>query len=127
MRKVSRETGHLERIGPTENRSSDLDGGYSVDFLTFDVETDGTEMVRGLENDMCQCPHFGYVFSGTLTFRDSHGEETFGPGDAFYVAPGHIPICSAGLEYVQFSPTEQQRVVSAHIVNRLKQLHAGRA
>jgi hypothetical protein len=127
MRKVSRETGHVERVGPTENRGADLDGGYSVDFLSFDIEMDGTEIVRGLANDMCQCPHWGYVFSGTLTFRDADGQETFGPGEAFYVGPGHIPVFGAGLEYVQFSPTEQQHIVSEHIVNRLQQLQAGRA
>ena len=125
MRSTSRQTAHVERIGPTENRNADLDGGYTVDFLTFDVEMDGTELVRGLDGDMCQCPHWGYVFAGTLTFKDANGQETFGPGDAFYVGPGHVPVWGEGLEYLQFSPTEDLRIVSEHIVARIREMAAG--
>jgi hypothetical protein len=125
MRKLSRTSAEVTQLGPTENRSAELDGGYTVDFLKFAIDMDGTEVVRGLPDDKCQCPHWGYVFSGTLTFRNASGEETFGPGDAFYVGPGHIPVFGAGVEYVQFSPTEELRPVSAHIEARLRQMMAG--
>lgn len=125
MPSTSRTTAQVERIGSTENRHADLDGGYTVDFLSFDAEMDGTELVRGLEGDMCSCPHWGYVFSGTLTLRDGTSEETYGPGDAFYIGPGHIPVFGAGLEYLQFSPTEDQRIVSEHIVARVRAMQAG--
>jgi hypothetical protein len=67
------------------------------------------------------------VFAGPLTFRDANGEETFGPGEAFYVEPGHIPLCSAGPEYLRPSPTAQNHIVAGHIVDGLRQLPAGRA
>ena len=33
-------------------------------------------------------------------------EETFEAGDAYYVAPGHVPVVTAGTEVVEFSPSE---------------------
>ena len=122
MRKLSRDSGEVVRLGPTENRSAELDGGYTVDFLKVGIDMDGTEVLRGLAGDRCQCPHWGYVLSGTLTFRDASGEESFGPGDAFHVGPGHVPIFGAGVEYVQFSPTEELREVSEHIAARLSEM-----
>src|SRR5215468_9430103 len=110
MPKVSRDTAQLNREGPVEDRHADIDGG---------------EFVRGLPDDKCQCPHWGYVFKGKLTFRTDQGEEVFGPGDAFYLPPGHIPIVAAGSEYLQFSPTEQLQVVSDHILRKVREMHAG--
>ena len=124
MPKVSRETAQLDAFGPVEDRHMDMDGGYTINFLTFLVDSDGTELVKGLPGDKCQCPHWGYVFKGKLTFRTDHGEEVFGPGDAFYLAPGHIPIVEAGSEYLQFSPSEELHVVSDHIVQKVQQMQA---
>jgi quercetin dioxygenase-like cupin family protein len=80
--------------------------------------------MKGLPEDRCQCPHWGYVFKGQLTFRSDQGEETFGPGDAFYLPAGHIPIVAAGTEYLQFSPSEELHEVSAHLVAKARQMQA---
>ena len=64
-------------------------------------------MLRGAPNDQCQCPHFGYVFKGKMTFRFADREETYEAGDAYYVPPGHTPVLHAGCELVEFSPTEE--------------------
>jgi len=124
MPKVSRETADLNAFGPVEDRHMDIDGGYTVNFLTFNVDSDGTELVRGLPGDQCQCPHWGYVFKGKLTFRTDRGEEVFGPGDAFYLPPGHIPIIEAGSEYLQFSPSDELHVVSDHMVQKMQEMQA---
>jgi len=124
MPKVSRETADLNAFGPVEDRHMDIDGGYTVNFLTFNVDSDGTELVGGLPGDQCQCPHWGYVFKGKLTFRTDRGEEVFGPGDAFYLPPGHIPIIEAGSEYLQFSPSDELHVVSDHMVQKMQEMQA---
>ncbi len=124
MPKVSRETAILDAVGPVDDRHMDVDGGYTVNFLTFNVDSDGTELVKGLPGDHCQCPHWGYVFKGKLTFRSDRGDEVFGPGDAFYLPPGHIPIVEAGTEYLQFSPSEQLHEVSAHIRQKVQEMLA---
>jgi len=124
MRKVSRESAQLNAVGPVVDRHADLDGGYTVNFITFVVDMDHTEMMKGLPEDRCQCPHWGYVFKGQLTFRSDQGEETFGPGDAFYLPAGHIPIVAAGTEYLQFSPSKELHEVSAHLVAKARQMQA---
>lgn len=40
--------------------------------------------------DLCQQAHLGYVLSGHLQVRTSNGDEgSAGPGEAFWIAPGH--------------------------------------
>jgi quercetin dioxygenase-like cupin family protein len=122
MPKVSRETAQVERHGPVEDRHADLEGGYTVNFVTFDVDMDGTELLRGLPDDRCQSPHWGYVVKGRLTYRTDDGDEVHEAGDAFYLPAGHIPLVAAGTEYLQFSPTEQLRPVAEHMARRAAEL-----
>jgi Cupin domain len=96
MPKASRQTMEITREGPVEDYHADLPGGYTVNFTTFLVDIDDTEMMRGLPGDQCPCSRFGYVLKGQLTFRTDDGEEVYGPGDAFYLPPGHIPIAAPG-------------------------------
>ncbi len=58
---------------------------------------------------MCQCRHQGYVVTGQLTFKTTDGSFDVAAGEAFDVPPGHIPLFSAGCEWVQFTATAGQR------------------
>ncbi|MFN2491066.1 MAG: hypothetical protein ABR529_15315 [Actinomycetota bacterium] len=69
--------------------------------------SDLTPLLQGLPNDQCQCPHWGYVFKGRMCFRSGEGEESYRPGDAFYVPAGHTSGADAGTEFLIFSPSEQ--------------------
>jgi hypothetical protein len=40
-----------------------------------------------------------------LIFRYADHDEVFTAGDAYYGAPGHLPLLFAGTELVEFSPT----------------------
>jgi hypothetical protein len=51
----------------------------------------------------CQCPHWGVVQNGGITFRWADHEETYGAGDAYYAPPGHLPLIKAGTSLVKFS------------------------
>jgi uncharacterized RmlC-like cupin family protein len=53
------------------------------------------------------------VISGELTVRYGDREETVGPGEAYYMPPGHVPAARAGSEFIQFSPAAQLRDVQA--------------
>lgn len=121
MLKVSRETAQVEDAGPVEDRHEDLEG-YTVNFVSFKADIDGTPLVKGLPDDRCQCPHWGYVFKGRLTFRFADREEVFEAGDAFYLPPGHIPIAEAGSEYVQFSPTDELRATEEVIMKNVQKM-----
>lgn len=93
-------------MGIVESRSEEL-GGYLAEFTTFREDADATPFFKGLPDDRCQSPHWGYVLNGTLTFTYADREEVYEAGDAYYAPPGHVPAAVAGTEIVEFSPTEE--------------------
>ena len=65
MPKASRETAsQVEDMGVMEGRYEEL-GGYTVGFETFREDADATPLFKGLPDDRCQSPHWGYVVSGS--------------------------------------------------------------
>ena len=88
-------------------------GGYTVAFESFHADVDPAPFFRGLPDDRCQCPHWGYVISGRLIIKYPGGEESYDAGDAYYIPPGHTPVVTAGTEVVEFSPTEALAQTSA--------------
>ena len=122
MPKVSRET--ASETVTTEGfdvRVEHLEGGYSVCFESHTADADLAELFRGLPDDRCQLPRWGYVLRGTVGFRFSDREETYEAGDAYYVPPGHTPVHYAGAEMVEFSPTD---VLGQTIPVVMQNLHA---
>ena len=53
-------------------------------FTSFLADMDPTPLFQGLPDDRCQCPHWGYVIKGKITFRFADREETYEAGDAYY-------------------------------------------
>ena len=112
MPKTSRENAeHVENHGPVEDRHQEL-AGYTVNFVTMNARIDATPLFKGLPDDRCTCPHWGYVFKGQLTYRFADHDEVFETGDAFYVPEGHTPIVEEGTEFVQFSPSGELHAVT---------------
>lgn len=111
MPKTSKDTAkdHLTLEG-YEGHFTELDTGYTVGFETYTADADFAEYFKGLPDDRCQCPHWGYVFTGKVVFKTADGEETFEAGDAYHVAPGHTPVLFSGTELVEFSPTKELQV-----------------
>src|SRR5882724_5823037 len=87
-----------------EGRYAELDG-YTVGFETHKADMDPAPFFTGLPDDRCQCPHWGVVLSGKIIFRYPGHDEVYTAGDAYYGAPGHLPLLFAGTELVEFSPT----------------------
>jgi hypothetical protein len=90
-------------------------GDYSVSFECFKADVDPAPLFVGLPDDRCQCPHWGVVLSGQLTFRWADHEETYVAGDAYYAQAGHIPVVTTGTEIVEFSPAEELAATMAVI------------
>ena len=113
MPKLSRTTAKTTDMGPVCDREGELDG-YAVNFVEFRQDVDGTPLLKGLPDDRCQCPHWGYVLKGKMTLRFPDREETYEAGDAFYAPAGHCPIKhEPGTEIVQFSPAPKLRETQA--------------
>jgi len=85
-----------------------LGGGYTIALEEFSEDEDAASAFKGLPDDRCQCPHWGYVVTGKIGYRYAGGrEETYLAGDAYYVAPGHTPVLYEGSEVVEFSPSDE--------------------
>jgi len=108
MPKTSKETAsETVAMDGLEVRLEHLEGGYSVCFESHLADADLAELFRGLPDDRCQLPRWGYVVAGKVAFRFEDHEETYEAGDAYYVPPGHTPVHFAGAEIVEFSPTDR--------------------
>ena len=105
MPKLSKGTApQVEDAGVMEGRYGELDG-YTVGFEHFREDADAAPLFKGLPDDRCQCPHWGYVVNGRITFRFADREEVYETGDAYYAPPGHVTAIDAGTDLVEFSPT----------------------
>ncbi|MCX4691692.1 hypothetical protein OG447_04480 [Streptomyces sp. NBC_01408] len=90
-----------------ELRMKEVGGDMTVAFVRLPKGTDMAPAVKGLPDDMCQCPHWGYLFKGRLKMRTKHGDEVYEAGEAFYWPSGHVPEALEDCEYVDFSPTRE--------------------
>jgi hypothetical protein len=97
-----------------------FEGGYTVAFETYTADADMTPLFAGLPDDRCQCPHWGYVVKGQLTYKTAAGDETFNTGDAYYVGAGHTPVLTAGTEVIEFSPTADMEKTMAVVMKNME-------
>ena len=97
-----------------EGRYVELDT-YTVSFERFPIASDPSPLFRGLPDDRCQCPHWGYVISGAIEVSYADGTETLTAGDAYYLRPGHLTRLAEGTEVVEFSPTAPLQQTMAQV------------
>ena len=82
--------------------------------------------MKGLPDDRCQCPHWGYVFKGKMTARYADHDEVFEVGDACYIPPGHVPVKHGpGTEILWFSPTKELRTAEAVMMKNMQAMQDG--
>ena len=63
-------------------------------------------MLKGLPDDRCPCPHWGYVVKGQLRVIYADRQEVLRAGDLYFMAPGHSAVVEEeDYEGVEFSPS----------------------
>jgi hypothetical protein len=93
----------------------------SGEYFTLSAGVDTTPLFQGLEGDLCQCPHWGFVLRGQLTTTDASGaEETVNANDLFYWPPGHNVKVLADAEIIMFSPQREHSAVIDHMIAKVK-------
>jgi hypothetical protein len=96
-------------------------GTMSGEYFTLSAGVDTTPLFQGLEGDLCQCPHWGYVLRGQITTTDAKGvRETVHASDLFYWPPGHNVMVDADAEIVMFSPQREHSHVIQHMIAKVK-------
>ncbi len=81
-------------------------GGITVAFEKAHAGQDASSMVKGLPDDRCQAPHWGFLFSGRMVVDYGDREETVEGGQAYYIAPGHKLTFESDCEALEFTPTD---------------------
>lgn len=70
-------------------------GDMEIGFTTVEAPLDCTESYKlgGMPGGVCQCPHYGYVFKGSITAMypgSEMPEETAVAGEAYFFPAGHV-------------------------------------
>lgn len=95
-------------------------GSISGEYFSLSAGVDTTPLFQGLEGDLCQCPHWGFVLRGQLTTTDAIGvQETVKQNDLFYWPPGHNVRVDADAEIVMFSPQHEHSHVIDHMIKKV--------
>jgi hypothetical protein len=94
-------------------------GSMSVAHVECAKGTDFTPLLKGLQDDMCQCPHWGCVLKGSLHMRYTDGtEEVIVVGEMWHAKAGHTVWCDEDTEFIDVSPADE----FAHVINHVHQL-----
>jgi hypothetical protein len=92
-------------------------GDLEVGFTTTGVG-DHTALYSGLPGGVCPCPHYGYVFKGTIRCRypgQDIADEVARTGDVYYFAPGHVLIYEEETEALELNPAGPLNVLMDHV------------
>lgn len=95
-------------------------GKISGEYFSLAAGTDIAPLLQGLEGDLCQSPHWGYLLQGELTvsYADKTDEVVRG-GDLFYWPPGHTVKVGSDAEVILFSPQHEHGKVIDHMLSKM--------
>jgi len=96
-------------------------GKISGEYFTLSAGVDTTPLFQGLEGNLCQSPHWGFVLKGQLTTTDAAGtKEIVSINDLFYWPPGHNVKVDEDAEIIMFSPQHEHSHVINHMIEMTK-------
>jgi hypothetical protein len=91
-------------------------GVMGGEWFSLGAGTDIQPLLKGLKDDACQAPHWGYIPSGELVVTYTDGKvETCKGGDLFYWPPGHSVRVVEDSEIILFSPQREHTDVMRHM------------
>jgi hypothetical protein len=95
-------------------------GRISGEYFSLGTGTDISPLLEGLEGNLCQSPHWGYLLQGKLTVTYADGtQEGIKSGDLFYWPPGHTVKVGEDAEVILFSPQDEHSEVIDHMLNKM--------
>lgn len=95
-------------------------GMLGGEYFSMASGTDIAPLLQGLEGDLCQAPHWGYLLDGevTVTYADGSAEVVTG-GDLFHWPAGHTVKVGRDTELVMFSPQHEHGQVIDHMLGKM--------
>jgi len=95
-------------------------GKIGGEYFSMDEGTDIESLLHGLEGNLCNAPHWGYLVDGDITVTYSDGtREKAQTGDLFYWPPGHTVKAEKNSEFILFSPQAEHTPVMDHINKKI--------
>ena len=95
-------------------------GALGGEYFSLGAGTDIAPLLKGLEGDACQAPHWGYMLSGEVVVTYTNGtEETCSGDDLFYWPPGHSVRVVDDAEVILFSPQIEHTRVMDHMLTQM--------
>ncbi len=95
-------------------------GKMAGEYFSLAAGTDIAPLLKGLEDDLCQSPHWGYLIEGEVTVTYSDGsKDSVLSGDLFYWPPGHTVAVGKDAEIILFSPQQEHCAVVEHLRKQL--------
>ena len=77
-------------MSPKEFFSGDKQwGNMNVSWNEYSEVPDQKSLFKGLPDNLCQCPHWGYVVRGSIRIKYRDYDEVINEGELYYVPPGH--------------------------------------
>jgi len=102
------------------------EGVLSAEYFSLGAGTDITPLLEGLEDNLCQAPHWGYVIEGEVVVTYGDGsDETCQGGDLYYWPAGHTVRVVEDAELAMFSPQAQHGHVIEHIAAKIAAAASG--
>lgn len=90
------------------------------EYFSLGAGADIAPLLKGLHDDACHSPHWGFVISGKVIVRYTDGaEETCSGQDLFHWPAGHSVRVVDDAEVVLFSPQAEHTVVMDHMLAKL--------
>jgi hypothetical protein len=95
-------------------------GVLGGEYFSLGAGTDTAPLLKGLEGDACQAPHWGYMISGEVVVTYTNGtQETCSGNDLFYWPAGHSVRAVDDAEVILFSPQAEHTQVMDHMLAQM--------
>lgn len=96
-------------------------GTMSGEYFSLASGADIAPLLKGLREDACQAPHWGYMLAGEVVVTYNNGRsETCKEGDLFHWPPGHSVRVTRDAEVILFSPQQEHTEVLDHMLQVMK-------
>jgi hypothetical protein len=112
--------GAVARVAPDFGDATGF-GKMGGEYFSLGAGTDIAPLLKGLEADACQAPHWGYMIRGEVVVTYTDGKaDTCRDNDLFYWPPGHSVRVVRDAEIILFSPQHEHGHVMDHMLKVMK-------
>jgi hypothetical protein len=95
-------------------------GQLGAEYFSLGAGTDIAPLLKGLDDDACQAPHWGFMATGEVVITYTDGaEESCVKDDLFYWRPGHSVRVVQDADVILFSPQVEHGKVMDHMLEQM--------